>query len=45
MNFVVYDSETDGFRRCEGIRGVENVGAAISLGISVIGHPNLEGRQ
>jgi hypothetical protein len=39
MKFVVYVIEACGFRSFGGIRGVENVGSPIRLGVSVIGHP------
>lgn len=37
MKFVVYVTETCGFRSLGGIRGVENVGLAIRVGVSVSG--------
>jgi hypothetical protein len=45
MKFVVYVVETCGFRSVDTLGGVENVGRAIRVGVSVIGHLNLEGRQ
>jgi hypothetical protein len=37
MKFVVYVTETCGFRSAGAIRGVENVGGRIRVGVSVNG--------
>jgi hypothetical protein len=45
MKSVVYETEVCGFRNLGVSRGVENVGYPSRVDVSVIGHPNLEGRQ
>jgi len=39
MKFVVYVTETCGFRSLDATGGVENVGVPIRVGVSVIGQP------
>jgi len=42
MKFVVYVTETCGFRSDVATRGVENVGQRIRVGVSVMGTPETD---